>query len=449
MGGWYIPDGVVCLSALILAMVLLPTHVRRLLGGSAAGYVAIMAGLALMAVTQALDLAVALRPQWSAHVPRFGVYLPIHAGGYVLLLSGFLVMFHDWVLAQAGARRSAEKERRRADDAQLQGVQLRRERDFVRGILETSELAIIGLDITDGRLTLFNRGAELVTGYARAEVLGREYTEALLAPEDRDPARRGLADGLAGNAPLVGQRQHTILTKDGERRLIAWTYSASLDDAGQPSHLVAFGRDVTAERRMQARLQQAKADLEKANVELARLAATDALTDLVNRRQADVLLEREAARARRLGSSTGIVMIDVDHFKNVNDSYGHKVGDAALVHLARRLRSRVRASDIVARYGGEELLLILPDTDIEGATGLAEMLRRSLEEALFQHGDANIRLTGSFGVAVMPPDRRMAIEQVVRMADKAMYAAKARGRNQVVTWTEIAPAMAADGARNN
>ena len=271
----------------------------------------------------------AVRPAWSAHIPRFGLYLPLHAGGYVLLLAGFLAMIHDWVRAQAGVRQSAEKDRRRADDAQLHEAQLRRERDFIRGILETGELAIMGLDLADGTLTLFNRGAELVTGYARQEVLGRPYADALLLPEDREQARRGLADGRAGLTPPGRAAAAHDRHQDGRAP------DRGLDVLGlarrrRPARdLVAFGRDVTAERRMQARLDQARTELQQANVELARLAATDSLTGLVNRRQADILLEREAARPGQ-SSPTGVIMMDIDHFKDINDTHGHKVGDAVL-----------------------------------------------------------------------------------------------------------------------
>jgi diguanylate cyclase (GGDEF)-like protein/PAS domain S-box-containing protein len=315
---------------------------------------------------------------------------------------------------------------------------LRRERDFVNGILETSELAIMGGRLKDGIVTLFNHGAELITGYDRGEVLGREYAEILVPPDDRDRVRRVFENGREGRIPLIGQRQHTILAKNGESRVMAWTYTILADDGGRPSQIVAFGRDVTTERRVHSRLEQAKLELEKANEELARLAATDPLTGLVNRRQADILFDREVARARRQKSPTSVIMMDIDYFKSVNDTYGHKVGDAVLVHLADRLRSRMRTSDIVARYGGEEFLLILPDTDLDGAAIVAEQMRKIIQASPFLNGQTEVPITVSCGVAVMPHDRDLANDVLVRMADNALYAAKNRGRNRVVTWKEIA-----------
>jgi diguanylate cyclase (GGDEF)-like protein len=158
-------------------------------------------------------------------------------------------------------------------------------------------------------------------------------------------------------------------------------------------------------------------------------AASDALTGLPNRRAADETLKRLAAHAGRRVSPLSAVLLDLDHFKQVNDLHGHEQGDKALAEIGLILATSLRASDFAARYGGEEFLILLPDTDRTAALDVAEKLRRAIEHAdISQIGP----LTASFGVAVLPDDTGEP-EQLMRKADRALYAAKAAGRNRVET----------------
>ncbi|HET9103221.1 MAG TPA: diguanylate cyclase [Solirubrobacteraceae bacterium] len=164
------------------------------------------------------------------------------------------------------------------------------------------------------------------------------------------------------------------------------------------------------------------------NLALAeRRAASDALTGLPNRRAADESIKRMTAHAGRTITPLSAVLLDLDHFKQINDLHGHDRGDKVLAAVGGLLAANVRASDFAARFGGEEFLLLLPDTDRDGALELAEKLRRSIERAdIGQIG----RITASFGVATLPMDA-VEPEQLLRKADRALYAAKARGRNRV------------------
>ncbi len=325
------------------------------------------------------------------------------------------------------------------DITSLKRVQneLRYERDFIRGMIETSEVLILSVTLPGGAITLFNRGAELVTGYSRDEVVGRPYREVLLASNDRPTAMRVGQDILEGRFGSVGKHEHYIVTKAGEPRLISWTFTMCRDEATGRCDVVAFGFDVTEQRTMQASLQEAKAELERANAELKRLATTDYLTELVNRRQADVLLEREIARGRRCQTPVGIALMDIDRFKAINDAHGHETGDAVLVHVAKLLCGRLRASDIVARYGGDEFLLILPDTALEDSAGVANMLRGRLAADPALCDDLEVALTGSFGVTVLRPGENLSVNDLLRMADEAMYSAKRLGGNRVVVWNQV------------
>jgi diguanylate cyclase (GGDEF)-like protein len=178
------------------------------------------------------------------------------------------------------------------------------------------------------------------------------------------------------------------------------------------------------------------------NLALAELrAASDALTGLPNRRAADETLKRMAAHAGRQLSPLAAVLIDLDHFKQVNDIHGHEQGDQALAAVGQILSSTLRVSDFAARYGGEEFLALLPDTDSSAARAVAEKVRLAIQRAeISQIGT----LTASFGVAVLPTDAGES-EQLIRKADRALYAAKAGGRNRVETATPPdVPASAAD-----
>ncbi len=314
---------------------------------------------------------------------------------------------------------------------------LRRERDFVRGVIETNSMFIIGVSLRDGRITFFNHGAERISGYRREEVIGRTYAEVFLSEDDTPRLDRLLEHLRAGDRQPVGRHESTIRTKDGQTRSMSWTYSASVGEDGEVTYVVGFGQDVTEQRRMQVSLEQTRQELEEANRALSRLATTDYLTGLVNRRQADELLRREVARARRQCTPVAVVMMDLDHFKAINDTRGHGVGDRCLKHVAEQFRDRLRTSDVVARYGGEEFLLVLPDTDIDQAADLADQVRRRVQDHPLQHEGEAIRLSLSGGVAVYQLHLDTAPEDLVHWADEAMYCAKNVGGNRVVVWDDV------------
>ncbi len=199
-------------------------------------------------------------------------------------------------------------------------------------------------------------------------------------------------------------------------------------------------------------LRKMRDDLQRSNVALQQVAATDFLTGLLSRRQASFLLDFETARARRSGRPLGFIMIDLDHFKSTNDTYGHAAGDAVLMHVGKILKSRLRASDIVSRYGGEEFLLLIPDATYESTVDLANHLRQIIEQTPARHGGVEIPIRASFGVSVSHVERGDTAQDAIGRADAALYAAKALGRNRVVGWEEIAPqvgAQATGAAREN
>ena len=173
--------------------------------------------------------------------------------------------------------------------------------------------------------------------------------------------------------------------------------------------------------------------------ELTALMNRDSLTGLLNHINMKLALEREISQARRRVSPLSFVMLDIDHFKSVNDSYGHPVGDRVIKSLARLLNQRLRKGDLAARYGGEEFALMLPDTSIAGAYDVIEDLRRQFAHIRFTHDDIEFSATFSAGIATCPPNGDM--DALIAAADRALYQAKSTGRNRIVV-DETGPGQA-------
>jgi len=179
---------------------------------------------------------------------------------------------------------------------------------------------------------------------------------------------------------------------------------------------------------------------EYANEGLIRFAFTDFLTGLKTRGYFEQQLELEIKRSERKKQNFALLMLDIDHFKQLNDHYGHHVGDQVLRDVASILVKDMREVDTVARYGGEEFVIILPETSGPGAHYVANRLRRSVEQAKFFAGSPHAveRLTISIGIAVFDSDAHFK-RDLVEFADAALYAAKKRGRNQVLLYSDLAP----------
>jgi diguanylate cyclase (GGDEF)-like protein len=167
-------------------------------------------------------------------------------------------------------------------------------------------------------------------------------------------------------------------------------------------------------------------------------ASLDPLTKLPNRRALAAELEREHALARRGRPPFSVLLLDVDHFKRVNDERGHAAGDFALEEIARRLRHRARTSDVVGRWGGEEFLIIAPDTNAAGAEALAEALRMAISEAPIAAGEGPVRVTASVGGASW---ERETVDELLARADRALYEAKSGGRDMVVLAPGLGPVV--------
>ncbi|OHU87739.1 MULTISPECIES: sensor domain-containing diguanylate cyclase [Pseudoalteromonas] len=196
---------------------------------------------------------------------------------------------------------------------------------------------------------------------------------------------------------------------------------------GEVGHICIIIYDVTDEA-------MNKIELEKANHELERISRTDSLTQLANRGYWEAGLRNEFLRLKRSNGCSSLLMFDIDHFKTVNDEYGHSGGDEAIRHISDLLKKTLRETDTAGRYGGEEFAVTLVDTDAEGAKVFAERLRNLIEKSSIFYDEQQIKITVSVGFATYSPKFNKH-EQWIEAADMALYHSKESGRNQVTQYT--------------
>ncbi len=282
-----------------------------------------------------------------------------------------------------------------------------------RLLLAAIESAANAIFITDrdGRIQWVNAGFERLTGYTLAEAGGR--TPALLRSGRHHPAFYAdlWSTILAGK---VWQGRVTNRHKDGTLYTAEQTITPMRGASGEIEHFVAVHEDITARLASEERV--------------AHMALHDSLTDLPNRYALDHRLDLELSRARRRGTRVAVLCVDLDNFKNVNDMFGHAVGDALLVAVGRRLDNLVRDCDLVGRLGGDEFAIVMPDTDGRGGAGqVAERLVASCQTP-YRIGDHEIFVSASIGVAVTGAET---VDQaaLLKRADLALYRAKSEGRN--------------------
>ncbi|PLX70601.1 MAG: diguanylate cyclase response regulator [Denitrovibrio sp.] len=177
-------------------------------------------------------------------------------------------------------------------------------------------------------------------------------------------------------------------------------------------------------------LEQKNKELKEAYDKIEYLALTDMLTGIPNRRNITNMMNKEASRCRRNGGTFSMIMCDIDFFKKVNDTYGHDTGDFVLKRVADIIQKNLRQQDIIARWGGEEFLIVLPETMIEDGVRVSEKLRESIEKDTMEYEEHKFSITMTFGVAVYEQD--LGIEKSIKKADDALYQGKQSGRNKVV-----------------
>ena len=307
---------------------------------------------------------------------------------------------------------------------------LRRVKDMMTAAINFSPTFIWETN-AEGKYTHL-QGVEHILGFAETELLGRRRSATLCGP-----------NGCPGCE--VGKRMHArqpierlVVEAKNKAGASVWLSTSAQPVYDPGGHYVGYrGVDVDV-----TEITQARQTLEQ-------LALHDPLTGLANRRKFRDRYQLERLRQARVGLPLTLLLIDIDHFKLVNDNWGHIVGDVCLKAVADVLISHLRTLDLVARFGGEEFLALLSGTDAGEGALIAEKLRRALESMVIDTGLAakpTLRITASFGVTTLLPSEKLTLEAAIERADGAVYAAKHGGRNRVCSAESPAPSTAIDAA---
>lgn len=273
--------------------------------------------------------------------------------------------------------------------------------------------------LNDERWTMLfvSGGCERLTGYSPDELINNRlvsYADLIDASTDEQAAEEVNIAVRKGTSFSV---EYAITRKDG-RKVWVWERGCGVQQDDGTMLLEGVVLDIT--------------DRKALETELEELATRDPLTGLLNRRQFSRVLEEELERAKRYERPMALVWIDFDHFKEVNDSWGHAAGDAVLCSVSRTLQDSVRSVDAIGRFGGEEFVIVLPEMDVDEARDTAERLRQKVShKPIMLDSGHSVPLTISIGVAVFPMHGH-SVDTLCGAADKAMYQAKMRGRNCVV-----------------
>ncbi|MBT8339913.1 MAG: sensor domain-containing diguanylate cyclase [Desulfatitalea sp.] len=274
---------------------------------------------------------------------------------------------------------------------------------------------------TDRRITYWNASAERITGYGADEVVGRRCRDNILIHVDENGHTL-----CHGRCPIVDSIQYRanreakvfLHHKEGYRVPVHVQTAPLQDTDGRIIGGVEFFKDISSEASMQLRIQ-----------ELEQVALLDALTNLPNRRHIEPELASRFNEMERMGLQFGFLLMDIDHFKRFNDTYGHQVGDAALKVVAKTLKSSMRSFDLVGRWGGEEFVCILRNVDLRLLTKISNRLRLLIGSCRIHHGAHSLEVTVSVGATLAVQDDDAV--SLVKRADLLMYQSKANGRNRV------------------
>jgi diguanylate cyclase (GGDEF)-like protein/PAS domain S-box-containing protein len=312
-------------------------------------------------------------------------------------------------------------------------VGVREKGQWLTATLSSIDDGVIATDAR-GRIVFMNRVAEMLTGRARADALYHDVASVFttISEETGQPLPCVAGKALGGDCAIVVSDGTALVGLSGEHRQVEGAASPIRDIYGKLSGAVVAFRDVSARRQLERERDDYRRELEAVNTQLELLATTDQLTGLKNRRVFQTRLAEEIARTQRATPPLSLLMIDVDRFKQFNDTFGHVPGDTVLQQVAQLLQQHARAVDVVARYGGEEFAVLLPETDEAGARAMGERLRQAIATAKWKQRSVTISVgCATFGLV------RDSERALVQRADAALYRSKERGRNCVHHATDL------------
>ena len=295
--------------------------------------------------------------------------------------------------------------------------------EYYKNLLDNLYHGIVCVD-PDRKVIFWNKSAERLTGYAEEKALGKLAGKEILVYFDEHGMRKKKGD----SCPIE------LTIADGKSRQTEFFFK---HDNGQ---YVSASADILPIKDTQGRIHGAvqvfsnstsEIAIQKALKKLEKQAMIDPLTGLANRRYIDKILDNKIDETQRYGLKFGLLFIDIDHFKAVNDKYGHDVGDKVLQMAANTMSSVIRTSDILGRWGGEEFVVLVLNVGEEELLGVAEKLRIAMEKARMENKGTQIKVTISIGATMSDPQKKDTKEKLLKRADDLMYTSKLKGRNQV------------------
>ena len=289
--------------------------------------------------------------------------------------------------------------------------ELTREHDFVRGLLDTAQVIILTQD-RHGRILLLNKHGESLIGTTYPELAGTAFVSLIEPATLPENFSSTLVEVAQGQVPLL-KHESKLINKNNESRTIAWFHSHLENDSDTAPNLISVGIDLTERK--------------KAECRLSWLADHDHLTGLYNRRKFQEICETIVNMGQRYNHSGALLFLDLDSFKNVNDTLGHQIGDALLKIVANELVKIIRDTDTVARIGGDEFAIIMPEIDTEGACRVAQKISEHLHDLAIPGVATMQRVSTSTGIAMFP-EHGTIIGDLLANADIAMYQAKGYGQ---------------------
>lgn len=288
--------------------------------------------------------------------------------------------------------------------------ELRGERDFIKNLLDTAQLIILTVD-ADFKITMFNDYGEKLTGFSEEEVLNSDV--ARFFPAGNWTEAQTLFKELSAGHLHIAQQESELIDKHGQIRDISWLHSRIENNVNR-AVLMSVGLDMTEKKEAEKRI--------------VWMAEHDPLTDLCNRRKFIEEFEKSLRTAMRYTHHNSLLLLDLDQFKDINDTSGHRAGDELLKLVAKSLKQVVRYTDLVARLGGDEFAVLMPETNEQGAVTLAKKILLALNKIQLEYGTVKHKVTCSIGVVSFPL-HDATIHELMGFADLAMYKAKSAGKN--------------------